>query len=164
MSELKSRLPKDYTFPKTVNILGSIWAIIVKTYDEDRYFADHKADGYCNGAVREIAILDLTTHPAYEREDDIRSIFEWMKDTLRHEIVHAFFKESGLDESSFSYGGSWAKNEEMVDWIAHQGEKIFHAFEKCGCLKMTGTQSVLRTKGRTSSNGHGAKRVETISA
>ena len=48
---------------------------------------------------------------------------------LRHEIVHAFLYESGLDVSS-----EWARNEEIVDWIALQTPKLQKAFEEAGCL------------------------------
>ena len=53
---------------------------------------------------------------------------------LRHEIVHAFFNESGLMDSSLQYSGGWAKNEEMVDWIASQFNKIMECFKAAGCL------------------------------
>ena len=50
---------------------------------------------------------------------------------IRHEIVHAFLYESGLDVNSLS-GGAWAKNEEMVDWMAIQIPKILKAFQEAG--------------------------------
>ena len=53
---------------------------------------------------------------------------------LRHEIVHAFLFESGLAESSFSTD-AWAKNEEMIDWIAFTGPKIVAAWQKAGCME-----------------------------
>lgn len=48
---------------------------------------------------------------------------------VRHEIVHAFLKESGLDCNS-----DWARNEEIVDWIALQGPKIMAAWTEAGCI------------------------------
>jgi len=56
-----------------------------------------------------------------------------MKETLRHEIVHAFLFECGLSACS-GYADHWAKNEEMVDWIAIQGPKIHEAWKKAGAL------------------------------
>lgn len=47
---------------------------------------------------------------------------------LRHEIVHAFLHESGLQECS------WGDNEEIVDWIAHQGPKIYQAWKEAGAV------------------------------
>lgn len=48
---------------------------------------------------------------------------------IRHEIVHAFLHESGLDSNT-----NWARNEEIVDWIAIQFpklEKTFGDAKKC---------------------------------
>lgn len=39
---------------------------------------------------------------------------------LRHEIIHAFFEESGLDE--------YSENEELVQWLAIQFPKILAVF------------------------------------
>lgn len=43
---------------------------------------------------------------------------------IRHELIHAFLYESGLDDNS-----TWAGNEEMVDWLALQMPKIRAAEE-----------------------------------
>lgn len=53
--------------------------------------------------------------------------------TLRHEIIHAFLHESGLDWSS-SPVDAWATNEEMVDWFALQSPKIFNVFQEQGLI------------------------------
>ena len=50
------------------------------------------------------------------------------------EVCFAFFNESGLASSSFGIEGPWAKNEEMVDWIALQGPKIYKVWEEAGAL------------------------------
>ena len=47
--------------------------------------------------------------------------------------MHAFLNESGLIDNAF-YDGSWATNEEMVDWIALQMPKIVKACEEVGAL------------------------------
>lgn len=52
---------------------------------------------------------------------------------FRHEIMHAFLYESGLDGQSCNVD-CWAKNEEMIDWFALQSKKIFKAFKKAGAL------------------------------
>ena len=51
---------------------------------------------------------------------------------MRHEIVHAFLNESGLSDSSNQYNGGWAKNEEMVDWLAIQWHKIDEVYKQLG--------------------------------
>ena len=51
------------------------------------------------------------------------------KKVLRHEITHAFFFESGLAENS-----PFAQNEELVDWMAIQGPKIYKAWQEAGAV------------------------------
>jgi len=51
----------------------------------------------------------------------------------RHEIVHAFLYESGLDCNSLKQY-NWAENEEMVDWFAIQGPKIFKIYKELDIL------------------------------
>ena len=57
-----------------------------------------------------------------------------MKETLRHEIIHAFFNESGLQDSANKFDGAWSKNEEMIDWFAIQPPKIFKLFKELDIL------------------------------
>lgn len=45
----------------------------------------------------------------------------------RHELIHAFLYECGLNDSS-----DWARNEELIDWLAIQLPKINVLFEKAG--------------------------------
>lgn len=53
---------------------------------------------------------------------------------MRHEITHAFLYESGLSINSVTLDGSWATNEEMVDWMAIQGPKLYAAWTAAKCL------------------------------
>lgn len=75
----------------------------------------------------------MTTYPDWAKEPPERIALA-EKQTIRHEIVHAFFDESGLQESGVHFTGSWAINEEMVDWIAIQGPKIYEAWRAAGAL------------------------------
>ena len=50
------------------------------------------------------------------------------KHVLRHELIHAFLFESGLDQNS-NLCESWAINEEMVDWMAIQMPKIMNIYD-----------------------------------
>lgn len=118
---------------KTVSILGTKYTITVKKYDEDKQFTDEGAGAYCTGVTHEIVCCDLTSHPDFKLETEA-AIDQTQKRYLRHEIVHAFLEESGLSENSKASYGSWARNEEMVDWIAIQGPKIYKAWQEAGCL------------------------------
>lgn len=107
-------------------ILGTEWTIEFKERIEDSLLEGY--DGYTDHTTKKIVICkadkDVTTknHEAYYRE------------TMRHEIIHAFLYESGLDTSSNNHYGAWATNEEMVDWIAIQFPKIADVFLQLGIL------------------------------
>jgi hypothetical protein len=112
------------TMSMTVSILGTEYKIFYRTPKEDKVLEEN--DGYCDFSSKEIVIsLDegnLHDHERYRRK------------VLRHEIVHAFMYESGLDVNAFVSNRSWAVNEEMIDWIAIQGEKIHKAWSEVNCL------------------------------
>ena len=116
-----------------INILGTKYTVKKKRYKDDPFFDRNSWDGYCSENTKEIVYCDMTTFPGWEYESP-KAVESCEKETLRHEIVHAFFNESGLSYSSSKNSGPWAKNEEMVDWIALQGPKIYKAWEAAGVL------------------------------
>ena len=118
---------------QTVSILGTAYTVAVKKYDEDEAFARRSIDGYCDSFTRQIVVCDMSTYEGWEHEAP-ETAEAAQKETLRHEIVHAFLSESGLADSSSTVEGAWAKNEEMVDWIALQGPKLYAAWQEAGCL------------------------------
>lgn len=117
----------------TISILGTDYTITVKKYDEDEAFARRSIDGYCDGLTKQIVVCDMSTYKGWEHEPP-ETVTAAQKEILRHEIVHAFFNESGLADSSCTVDGAWAKNEEMVDWIAIQGPKIYRAWQEVGTV------------------------------
>lgn len=118
---------------KTVTVLGVKYSIERRKYQDDKYMQDNSFCGYCDWVLRKIVICDINTYPGCEGKSA-----EWCrqleKHTLRHEIVHAFFNESGLKDSSHCYDDAWAKNEELVDWIASQGERVYSAWQEASAL------------------------------
>ena len=116
-----------------VNILGTEYTIEVKKYAEDEAFERRSIDGYCDHCQKKIVVCDMMTYKGWENEPKETAEIS-QKQTIRHEIVHAFFNESGLEYSGLQYEGAWCKNEEMVDWIALQGEKIYKAWMEVGAL------------------------------
>lgn len=116
-----------------VNVLGTDYTVTVKKYNEDEAFERRSIDGYCDGYTKQIVVCDLATWPSWENEAPER-VREVQKETLRHEIVHAYLDESGLMESAAAYDRAWTKNEEMVDWIAIQGPKIYASWQAAGAL------------------------------
>ena len=116
-----------------VNVLGTEYAVDVKKYDEDDAFRRDNVDGYCDGYTKRIAICDMTTWPGFENEQP-DTCAEAQKATVRHEIVHAFMDESGLQNCAAKYDGAWCKFEECIDWIAIQGPKIYEAWRSVGAV------------------------------
>ena len=88
---------------------------------------------YCDWLTKKIVVCDMSTYKGWEHETK-ETISASEKKTLRHEIVHAFFDESGLGSNTFFVDGPWATNEEMVDWIAVQGPKIYKAWQEAGAV------------------------------
>ena len=113
---------------KSVNVLGTNYKIEYLKSTEDPNIGNG-ADGYCDWTDKRIVLQN-----AEEAGGNLGSMDFYWKKVLRHEIVHAFLFESGLAESSFSTD-AWAKNEEMIDWIAFMGPKIVAAWQKAGCME-----------------------------
>lgn len=106
-----------------INILGSEWN--VKFGSEEEYPNLAEMDGYTDLSTREIVVDNMeASQGQIGAKADLES---YQKQVVRHEIIHAFLLESGLDSNSNS-AGSWAVNEEMVDWFAIQSPKIFKLF------------------------------------
>lgn len=116
-----------------VNILGTEYSVTVKKYDEDEVFKRRSICGYCDSWTKQIVVCDMSTYKGWEY-DLPETIATAQKETLRHEIVHAFLDESGLGDSSNAVDCAWSKNEEMVDWIAIQGPKILRAWQEVGAV------------------------------
>ena len=115
---------------KKVNILGSEWTINIVDGTKSKHLNYGRLEGKCRFSGRNIYVhnfmcfKDLSTH---ERNTAVNL-------ALRHELIHAFLSESGLNNSN-SYDGSWVNNEEMVDWLAIQSPKIFKVYEELGILE-----------------------------
>lgn len=116
-----------------VNVLGTEYSIEYKDYDDDPAFAKLGIDGYCEHGTHKIVIGDLHTFPGWEDETD-EFIEANMKYTLRHELCHSILSESGIQGSEHIYDGPWSKNEEMIDYWAIQGPKLYKIWKEAGAL------------------------------
>lgn len=115
-----------------VDVLGTVYTIERKGYKEDPAFEKRGIMGYQDPIMKRIVICRAETHP--QCEDETEEFCERVeRHCRRHEIVHAFLEESGLSADSLQSPEGWARNEEMVDWIALQAPKIFRAFEEAQC-------------------------------
>ena len=118
---------------KTVSILGTEYTIETHKVSEDSYLEKNRLAGYCGEESKLIVIADMSEEKYFPDMDESEKE-AYRKRILRHEIIHAFFSESGLSDSSSHYDGAWAKNEEMVDWFAIQSPKIMKVFEELEVL------------------------------
>lgn len=118
---------------KSANVLGTKYKIEIHKISEDKDLKNNGWGGYCNESLKLIVVADTSETEYYgDCSDAEKKMIS--KETLRHELMHAFFNESGLSNNSLQYSAGWAKNEEMVDWFAIQSPKIFKLFKECDCL------------------------------
>ncbi|MBE5886754.1 MAG: hypothetical protein E7284_10170 [Lachnospiraceae bacterium] len=115
----------------SVNILGTEYTLEVHKVSEDEYMQENKLAGYCDEENKLIVVADMSEKKYFDLDEKGQKLYK--SKVLRHEIVHAFFNESGLSVNSNNVE-AWAKNEEMVDWIAIQFPKMCKVFEEVGCL------------------------------
>lgn len=106
-----------------INILGSNWNIVFREEAEDNYLKNR--DGYTDKTVKTIVIAKDRGDTGFGDYD------QHQKETLRHEIIHAFLMESGLD-SNFQHPNEFGHDETTVDWFAMQWHKINKVFEELG--------------------------------
>lgn len=139
MSDLSKTVKPFLDFPETILILGSMWRIEIRNYNEDPYFKKYDADGYCSSPEKLIVVCDLYSDPAFSGETP-EFISNSANLVLKHEIVHAYLYESGLGNDAFYSKGPWTRNEEMVDWIARQGQKIYRTWAECKCLEVVSSE------------------------
>lgn len=111
-----------------VNILGTEWEVFQRDEKSDENLDGKFRDGYTDFSAHMIVICN-------KKDDCELKDYEGYKNAiLRHEFIHAFLYESGLDSSSSNTCGAWATNEEMIDWFAIQSPKIFKVFMELGLL------------------------------
>lgn len=114
-----------------IDVLGTKYNLRRVNYNQDEFIRKMNYGGYCDNNTKEIVILNLRSTPDWaEAQEEIIQRME--KCTIRHELVHAFLNESGLQWNSFAPDKAWAKNEEMVDWFAIQFPKMYEAFRLAG--------------------------------
>lgn len=101
---------------KDINILGCKWTIKYKKLDS------MDIDGWCDYTKKIIVIRKDN----YNKVGDFEAL---QRKQLRHEIIHAFLAESGL-QGNFEHCTKWGHEETMVDWIAIQFPKIYKVYKE----------------------------------
>lgn len=110
---------------KTIDVLGTPYRLIVCSEMENKRLDG--CDGFCDETAKKCVVQNYETS-----KDDLQckeNLQMQSNKVVRHELIHAFLFESGLAENC-----EWAKNEEMVDWVAKQFPKLQKAFEAAGAL------------------------------
>lgn len=103
-----------------ISVLGTIYKI------EPRELKNEDIDGFCDNTEKLIVI----------RSDNCNNVgdFDYLqKKQLRHEIIHAFLSESGL-QCNWQHIEQFGHDETTVDWFAIQSPKIFEVFKECDLL------------------------------
>lgn len=103
---------------RKVSILGTEYSILEEKLGSDTI------DGYCDYTSKEI-------HIRSDNYNELGNFKQLQKKQLRHEIIHAFLSESGL-QSNFEHTQQFGHKETMVDWIAIQFPKILKVFNDLG--------------------------------
>lgn len=104
---------------RKVNILGTEYAI-----EDDINLNKTQLDGLHEEYAKRISMRpteDMLTNDDNENLKKIR-----YDEVVRHEVMHAFFIESGLED--------YCANEQLVNWFAIQSPKIFKVFQELGIL------------------------------
>lgn len=107
-----------------INVLGVEYTAHLEVLEEDEPRLS-SYDGFTDTSTKDIYVAKFE----YDNRS-VKDLKKYSRQILRHEIVHAFLFESGLDSNS-----DWARNEEIVDWIAIQFPKLESVFDLAGVKK-----------------------------
>ncbi len=101
-----------------INILGTKYGFEITDN------LDSTVDGLCHTVKKLIEIKPVDKMLEGEATEDERKAR--FNEVIRHEAMHAFFTESGLD--------GYSNDEVLVDWIASQFPKIVQLFNELDCM------------------------------
>ena len=106
-----------------LNILGTTYQVIKDNEHNNPKL--NGSNGYCEPYSKKIVLEE-----GYEESPkNVENFEEFKKKVFRHEIIHAFFIESGLHECC-----DWATDEMVVDWIAKQLPKMYETMKEAKCI------------------------------
>lgn len=102
-----------------IDVLGTKYKIIYEEMGNAGY------DGFCDNTSKEI-------HLRTDNVNNVGDFKELMTKNARHEIIHAFMSESGL-QANWEHP-QYGHDETTVDWMAIMFPKLIKAFKKAKCL------------------------------
>lgn len=103
-----------------VNILGTEYDVEILSQRDETMNAIEVV-GYTDYSVKKIRVLDVTKNTDSDQQEDTERYQDLI---IRHELIHAFLYESGIDFRMQFH------NEEMVDWLVMQFPKMVEVFDK----------------------------------
>lgn len=106
-----------------IKILGSPWNIYYRSPEDDEGL--ERGDGYCDKTTKTIVVTN--------KNGDLDDFKNYQKKVARHEIIHAFLHESGLD-CNWEHATQYGHDETMIDWIAIQFPKLLQTFKEAKVL------------------------------
>lgn len=112
---------------KVVSVLGTEYKIYLDVPDDADEVLEH-CSGFCDKTGRIIVV---------GAQPEEANFFDWRdyaKQILRHELIHAFFFESGLCGDSVWHVEGHEHPEQTVEWLARQFPKMIRTFEEAGAL------------------------------
>lgn len=104
-----------------INILGTDYEIVEQTSKENPKLDD--ANGICEIYSKKIVLASDIIEP---HKMLVEKPERFKNKVLRHEIIHAFFVESGLSQ--------YCNEELLVDYLAVQLPKMVKAMNEVDCL------------------------------
>ena len=110
-----------------VNILGTNYSVYGNVVREDDIYLE-RCDGYFDKTAKRIVVA------GQDDDNELADFEEYRKTNLRHELIHAFLYESGLDGNSCWGNGENDHPEQTVEWLAIQFPKILKAFKEANAL------------------------------
>lgn len=111
----------------TISVLGVDYGVYGHVSREDDKFLE-RCDGYFDKTAKRVVV-------AGEDGDNELADFEaYRKTNLRHELIHAFLYESGLDGNSRWHNDEDEHPEQTVEWLAIQFPKMIKAFMEADAL------------------------------
>ena len=113
-----------------ISVLGIPYEVVYRTREQDSDLEE--VDGYCDTSVK---CCVVRKHTAQEQREPgkLQDLDAYERKCMRHELTHAFLYESGLSVNGME-PSAWPVCEELVDWIAIQGPKLYAAWQQGKCL------------------------------
>lgn len=112
----------EFEVVSVIDILGVDYKLYVrKRSDEPKL---QELAGYCDSSAKFIVVRDLCD-PDDTRISDMEELHRFQAKVTRHEIAHAFYRESGADPD-------YMTEEQMCEWLAVVGGRYVEACKQAG--------------------------------